>query len=535
MNDAVQVAAATPARTEAFDVLIVGAGISGIGGAYHLTQQCPGTSFVILKSQASFGGTWRTHRYPGIRSDSDLLHLRLPLQALARRADRHGRRDPQLHGRGDRGERPRPAHPLPPPDRLRALVERARTSGRSRRRGPTPARRSASPPTSCGCARATTATPRAIRRTGQGMERFRGRIVHPQTWPDDLDYRDKKVLVIGSGATAATLDPGDRATTAPTSRCCSARRPISVTGRNAIEIADELRELQVDEDWIHEIVRRKILYEQAVVHPALVRRARDGKQELLGGVARISAPTTMSRRTSRRTIGPGGSASRSCPTATCSRASPRQGFGRHRRDRAVHRDRHPAESGRQLEADIIVTATGFHLSVLGDIAFGVDGGPLDFADTVTYRGMMFTGVPNMAWVFGYFRASWTLRVDLVADFVCRLLNHMQGRARERRGGAAAGGPGHAAAAMDRPGQLQPGLRDARHAPAAEARRQAGMAAHAGLLEREGPVPGDRPRRRRVRLRLNCQFARAAMGQQFGSAVPASPVLLQRSDVTGFSS
>ena len=83
------------------------------------------------------------------------------------------------------------------------------------------------------------------------------------------------------------------------------------------------------------------------------------------------------------------------------------------------------KSGKELEADIIVTATGFNLSVLGDIAFTIDGKPLDFADTVTYRGMMFTGVPNMVWVFGYFRASWTLRADLVADFVCRLLNHMQ--------------------------------------------------------------------------------------------------------------
>ena len=83
------------------------------------------------------------------------------------------------------------------------------------------------------------------------------------------------------------------------------------------------------------------------------------------------------------------------------------------------------KSGEELEADIIVTATGFNISVLGDIAFTIDGKPLDFADTVTYRGMMFTGVPNMLWVFGYFRASWTLRADLIADFVCRLLNHME--------------------------------------------------------------------------------------------------------------
>jgi cation diffusion facilitator CzcD-associated flavoprotein CzcO len=89
------------------------------------------------------------------------------------------------------------------------------------------------------------------------------------------------------------------------------------------------------------------------------------------------------------------------------------------------------KSGTLLEADIIVTATGFNLCVLGDIAFTIDGAPLVFSDTVTYRGMMFTGVPNMAWVFGYFRASWTLRTDLVADFVCRLLNHMKAKGLKR--------------------------------------------------------------------------------------------------------
>ncbi len=124
------------------------------------------------------------------------------------------------------------------------------------------------------------------------------------------------------------------------------------------------------------------------------------------------------------------------------------------------------KSGTLLEADIIVTATGFNLSVLGDIDFAIDGKALVFSDTVTYRGMMFTGVPNMAWVFGYFRASWTLRSDLVADFVCRLLNHMKARGATARGhGAAARGRQHAPAAVDRRGQLQPRLHDARDAPA----------------------------------------------------------------------
>ena len=135
------------------------------------------------------------------------LHLRLSLQAVDRRADRDRGGDPGLHGRGDRGERPRPAHPLRPQDRLGRLVERGQSLDASRPRAPTPARRCASRPTSCGCARATTGTPRATRPSGRAWTTFKGRIVHPQTWPEDLDYKGKNVVVIGSGATAATLIP----------------------------------------------------------------------------------------------------------------------------------------------------------------------------------------------------------------------------------------------------------------------------------------------------------------------------------------
>ncbi len=207
MNDAVQVAAATPARTEAFDVLIVGAGISGVGGAYHLTQQCPGTSFVVLETQESFGGTWIDAQISGHPLGQRPLHLRLSLQAVDQRADRDGRGDPELHGRGDRRERPRPHI------RYRHRIDVAR-AGRAQ--------------TNLWTIDATrTDTGEPVRFTANflwmcqgyyrhsegytpqwdGMETFKGRIVHPQTWPDDLDYTGKNVVVIGSGATAATLIP----------------------------------------------------------------------------------------------------------------------------------------------------------------------------------------------------------------------------------------------------------------------------------------------------------------------------------------
>ncbi len=192
----------------------------------------------MLETQESFGGTWRTHRYPGIRSDSDLHTFGYRFKPWTSAPIATAAEILQLHGRGHRGERPRPPHPLPA-HHLLGAAGRARTiSGPSRPSEPTPARRFASPRTSSGCARATTATRRATRPSGRAWTSFKGRIVHPQTWPEDLDYKDKKVIVIGSGATAATLIPaiaGDCAHVTMLQRSPTYFR----TGRNAIEIADD--------------------------------------------------------------------------------------------------------------------------------------------------------------------------------------------------------------------------------------------------------------------------------------------------------
>ena len=199
------------------------------------------------------------------------------------------------------------------------------------------------------------------------------------------------------------------------------------TGRNAIEIADELRELQIDETWIHEIVRRKILHDQAVFTRRSFTEPEGSRRSCWPACAPISGPTT----TIETHFTPRLPAVAAAHRLHSRRRSVRRRSPRARRRSSPTRSRRFTEtgillkSGKMLEADIIVTATGFNLNVLGDIDFTIDGKPLVFSDTVTYRGMMFTGVPNMAWVFGYFRASWTLRADLVADFVCRLLNHMK--------------------------------------------------------------------------------------------------------------
>ncbi|HME20976.1 MAG TPA: NAD(P)/FAD-dependent oxidoreductase, partial [Acetobacteraceae bacterium] len=264
-----------------------------------------------------------------------------------------------------------------------------------------------------------------------GIESFKGRIVHPQTWPEDLDYHGKNVVVIGSGATAATLIPAIAADCGHVTML--QRSPTYFrAARNANDLADLLRELKIDEVWIHEIVRRKVLHDQDAFTRRTFEQPEAVKQELIGAVRDLLGPDydvathfTPTYRPWRQRLAfvPDGDLFQGIRSGKASVVTDE-----------IERFTETGillKSGTLLEADIIVTATGFHLCVLGDIDFTIDGKPLVFANTVTYRGMMFTGVPNMAWVFGYFRASWTLRADLVADFVCRLLNHMKQKGARR--------------------------------------------------------------------------------------------------------
>ena len=414
---------------EHFDVLIVGAGISGVGAAYHLQNECPDRSFVVLESQTSFGGTWLTHKYPGIRSDSDLYTF---------------------------GYRFKPwvGPPIATADEIRAYMGEViedNDLGRHIRYGHVIKSASWSGETDLWTIVATrTDTGETVRFTANflwmcqgyyrhskgytpewpGMDRFKGRIVHPQTWPEGLDIKGKRVLVIGSGATAATVVP------AMAKDCVHVtmlqRSPTYfIPGLNANELADTLRELQVDETWIHEIVRRKILFDQEAFTRRSFTEPEAVKQELLAGIAALVPQDVVDKhftptyRPWRQRIAfvPDGDIFHAVNEG---RASVVTGEIETFTETGVK-----LKSGETIEADIILTATGFDLSVLGDIAFEIDGKPLNFADTVTYRGMMFTGVPNMTWVFGYFRASWTLRADLVADFVCRLLNHMKDKGASR--------------------------------------------------------------------------------------------------------
>ncbi len=411
---------------EHFDVLIVGAGITGIGAAYHLAHQAPDRSFLVVDGMESFGGTWLMHRYPGIRSDSDLYTfgyrfkpwLGAPIASAAEIRKYLG----DIIEENDLRRRIRFNHHLAAAT-WSSLENRWTVQGVRKDTG-APVRFTCNFLWMCqGYYRhAEGYTP-----DWPGMDSFKGEIVHPQTWPDSLDYKEKRVVIIGSGATAATLVPamaGDCAQVTLLQRSPT----YFFAGRNRNRLVDMLRGLKVEEAWIHEIVRRKIVSDQY----AFVDRALDepdaAKQDLLAGVAaylpeeQVARHFTPSYKPWRQRIAyvPDGDMFEAIGSGKASVVTD-------------HIDRFTEngvllKSGEELEADIVVTATGFNLNVMGDIAFSVDGRPVDFADTVTYRGMMFTGVPNMAWVLGYFRgASWTLKADIVSDFVCRLLNHMTER------------------------------------------------------------------------------------------------------------
>lgn len=425
MPDTAVALSPTPAQaTEHFDVLIVGAGISGIGGAYHLTHQCPGTRFVVLETQESFGGTWTTHKYPGIRSDSDLYTFGYRFKPWTGKPIATAQEILSYMGEVI-AENDLARH-----IRYRHRIDSAHWSSTDNCWTITGVRTDTGEPFCLSAGFLWMCQGYYRHSEGYtpewaGMADFKGRIVHPQTWPHDLDVKGKKVIVIGSGATAATLVPsiaGDVEHVTMLQRSPT----YFIPARNANDLADQLRTLEVDESWIHEIVRRRILHDQANFTRRSFEEPEKVRSELLAGVRAYLGPDydvdthfTPSYRPWRQRIAfvPDGDLFRGIRSGKASVVTDEI-------DRFTEKGI-LLKSGKELEADIIVTATGFHLNVLGDIAFEIDGRPLDFAQTVTYRGMMFTGVPNMVWVFGYFRASWTLRADLVGDFVCRLLNHMK--------------------------------------------------------------------------------------------------------------
>jgi cation diffusion facilitator CzcD-associated flavoprotein CzcO len=416
-------AASESTRTEHVDVLIVGAGISGIGAAHHLMEQRPEKSFVILEKMESFGGTWWTHRYPGARSDSDLYTF---------------------------GYRFKPwtGPPIATAQEILTYLQEVIAEDRldeKIRYGHRISSASWSSDERCWTVEVTRLdTGEHLRFTAgflwmcqgyyrqeegytpqwPGFESFEGTVVHPQRWPEGLDLTGKRVVVIGSGATAATLIPNISDEAAHVTML--QRSPtFFLIAPNQNETANMLRGLDIPEEWIHEIVRRQNIQLQGM----LSQLGRDDpeflREELLRPVREVLGEDFDVDRHFNPTYRPWQQRIAIVPDGDFFHAI-RAGKASVVTDQIASFTEHGIvlASGEVLEADVVVTATGFNLTALGDVDVTIDDAPLDFASTVTWRGMMFTGVPNLLWVFGYLRYSWTLRVDLLGDFVCRLLAHM---------------------------------------------------------------------------------------------------------------
>jgi len=407
---------------EHVDVLIVGAGLSGVGAACHLRQRCPGKSFVILEGRSAMGGTWDLFRYPGVRSDSDMYTLGYRFRPW---------RDAKAIADG--------------PAILNYIRETASEFGVDKmiRYGHRVRRASWSSDDTLWTVEAETGIEKRVVRltcnflylcTGYydyengytpewpGVEQFRGRIVHPQKWPEDLDCAGKRVVVIGSGATAVTLVPAlaERAGHVTMLQ----RSPTYVVSRPA-------------QDKVANWLRRRLPARAAY---ALAR----WKNVLLGmffyNLAR-KWPQVMKRLISkgvRRQLGEGYDLKHFTPQYNpwdqrLCLVPDADLFDAIREGRAsVVTDRIETftetglqlKSGERLDADVIVTATGLVLKIMSGLQLVVDGVPVELSKTMAYKGMMYSDVPNLASAFGYTNASWTLKCDLTAEYVCRLLNHM---------------------------------------------------------------------------------------------------------------
>ena len=410
-------------QTQSFDVVIVGAGISGIDAAYHLQRDCPDRRYVVLDALENYGGTWWTHKYPGVRSDSDLYTFGYSFKPWT--GDPIAKADRILDYMGEViSENAIDKH-----IRYRHRVTHASWSSETNTWTLTVSDLETGTLETYVCeflwmCQGYYRHEKGYTPEWPDFDTYQGRVVHPQTWPDEIDLADKEVLVIGSGATAATLVPSIAEECKHVTML--QRSPTYFFyGENRDELADQLRALEINEEWIHEIVRRNRLAQLAMLNdlardePAflaeeLIKLVRDALPE---GYDVETHFTPRYRPWQQR-------------LAYVPDADLFQGISSGKASVVTDEiERFTTtgvllKSGQELAADVIITATGFELSVLGDVHFTIDGETLDLAQTITYRGTMFTGVPNLSWIFGYFRASWTLRADLVCAFICRILNYM---------------------------------------------------------------------------------------------------------------
>lgn len=407
------------------DVLIVGAGISGIGAGYHVQTACPDRSYTILEGRPQLGGTWDLFRYPGVRSDSDMHTLGFsfkPWTAEKAIADGPAILEYLQETATEFG--------IEQHIRFNHLVTKAAWSSEDARWTVTATE---THPDGTSSVRTLSANflymcsgyysyKGGYEPDFVGRDDFAGQVVHPQKWPEDLDYTDKRVVVIGSGATAVTLVPAMADSAAHVTML--QRSPTYVaSGPDIDAISQNLRKVLPSKAayaitrWKN-ILKSEMVYKKSRTDPDKVRTMLlDLVKEELGEEATAEHFTpTYNPWDQRLCLVPNGdlfealkSEKASIVTNTIDRFVP-EGV--------------QLSTGEVLPADLIITATGLQLVTVGDMDFEVDGNAVDFSETWTYKGLAYSNIPNMASAFGYINASWTLRADLVSEFVCRLLNHM---------------------------------------------------------------------------------------------------------------
>ena len=409
---------------EHFDVLIVGAGLSGIGAAWHLQDRCPGKSYAILEGRAASGGTWDLFRYPGVRSDSDMYTLGYrfrPWKEAKAIADgpsilKYIREVASDHGIDRRirfNHRVVAASWSTQDARWTVEVERGEDKE--------PARFTCSFLWMCsGYYR----TDSGYLPEFAGIERFKGRVAHPQKWTDDIDYKDKKVVVIGSGATAVTLVPS-MADSGAAHVTMLQRSPTYMAMRPSQDpFATKMRK-RLPLKLAYTVTRWKNVLLGMYFFQMCKRKPERVKELLLGGVAKVLGPGHDIETHFTPRYKPWDQRLCLVPDADFFRA-----MRRGKVDVVTDQIETFTEtgiklkSGRELTADLVVTATGLVLVPVGGARLTVDGQPVDLSKRFIYKGMMYSDVPNLASVFGYTNASWTLKADLVSEYVCRILNHM---------------------------------------------------------------------------------------------------------------
>lgn len=407
-----------------FDVIIVGAGISGIGAAHHLQKMCPGKTFAILEARAAIGGTWDLFRYPGIRSDSDMFTLGYgfhPWREAKVIAD-----GPSIKAYVNATAR---KYGIDRHIRFNARVTDIAFDSRTARwtvRATTP---QGATEVSCNflwmCSGyyryAEGYTP-----DFPGADRFRGEIIHPQRWPDDLDYAGKEIVVIGSGATAVTLIPS----------MAEKARHITMLQRSPSwfynlpersNLAAGLSKV-MPKSLAFRIVRWYRIIFQQIMYKLIRARPEKTGENLLDLVRRQLPSGYDVEKHFHPRYNPWDQRLCVVPDGDLFQAI-RKGKASVETDaiETFTEDGIRLKSGKTLKTDIIVTATGLELQAMGGASASVDGRKINLGDTFTYRGLACSGMPNIAFVFGYTNSSWTLRADLVSHYICRLINYMDRR------------------------------------------------------------------------------------------------------------